>query len=119
MALEESLEKAKEELMSASLRLGEARAEYWRERISKAELEEGEQRIAYGESRFLPGLPKDPTTEWTRLTLEQPIGEERAKDVAEQFGVIVEFEDNLHMILEGEPLLVKQALADVYYLSQP
>lgn len=118
MALEESLRKATTELMSASLRLGEARAEYWRDRISKAELE-GDERIAYGESLFHPGLPRDPTTGWTRLTLEQPIGEERAKDIAEQFGVIIEFEDNLHITFEGEPMPVKKALADVYFLSQP
>lgn len=119
MASEESLEKAKAELMSASLRLGEARAKYWRERISKAELEEGGQHMVYGESRFISGLPRDPTTEWVRLTLQQPIGAERVKDVAEQFGVLVEFEDSLHFVFEGEPSLVKKALADVYYLSQP
>jgi len=119
MSLEESLERAKGELMSASLRLGETRAEYWRERIYKAELDEAELRVAYGESRFLPGLPRDPTTEWARLTLQQPVGQERAKDVAEQFGVLVEFEDDLHLVFEGEPLQVRRALADVYYLSQP
>ena len=117
--LEESLEKAKSELISESLKLGEARSDYWRERVSKAELEDGQQLMAYGESRFFPGRPRNASTEWARLTLQQPIGEGRVQDVAEQFGVLVEFEDDLHLVFWGEPSLVKKALADVYFLSQP
>jgi len=117
--LEESLEKAKIDLLSASLKLGEARSKYWLERVSKAEIENAEQLMEYGESRFFPSLPRNPGTGWTRLTLQQPVGEGRVQDVAEQFGVLVEFEDDLHLIFDGEPSLVKKALADVYYLSQP
>ena len=117
--LEESLEKAKSELISESLKLGEARSDFWRERVSKAELEDGQQLMAYGESRFFPGRPRNASTEWARLTLQQPIGEGRVQDVAEQFGVLVEFEDDLHLVFWGEPSLVKKALADVYFLSQP
>lgn len=119
VALEESIEKAKVELMSASLELGDARAKYWMERISQAELDDSEEPMLYGASRFLPGLPRRPNEGWARLTLPQPIGEGRVQDVAEQFGVLVEFEDDLHLIFEGNPSLVKKALADVYYLSQP
>ena len=119
IVLEESLEKAKSELLSASLRLGEARSEYWMERVSKAEVEDANQLMVYGGSCFFPGLPRNPGSGWARLTLQQPIGEGRVQDVAEQFGVLVEFEDDLHLVFEGEPYLVKRALADVYYLSQP
>jgi hypothetical protein len=119
VALEESIEKAKVELMSASLQLGDARAKYWMERISRAELDDSEEPMLYGESRFLPGLPRHPNEGWARLTLRQPIGEGRVQDVAEQFGVLIEFEDDLHLVFEGNPSLVKKALADVYYLSQP
>ena len=119
VALEESIEKAKVELMSASLELGDARAKYWMERISRAELDDSEEPMLYGVSRFLPGLPRRPNEGWARLTLPQPIGEGRVQDVAEQFGVLVEFEDDLHLVFEGKPSLVKKALADVYYLSQP
>jgi len=119
VALEQSIEKAKIEMMSASLELGDARAKYWMEGISQAELDDSEEPMVYGESRFLPGLPKRPDEGWARLTLPQAIGEGRVQDVAEQFGVLVEFEDDLHLVFEGNPSLVKKALADVYYLSQP
>jgi hypothetical protein len=75
--------------------------------------------MVYGESRFMLGLPRCPDTGWTRLTLLQPVGEGRVRDVAEQFGVLVEFEDDLHLVFEGNPSLLKKALADIYYLSQP
>ncbi len=117
--LEESLERAKRDLVSASLKLGEARSEYWSESVSRAEVEDAEQRMAYDESHFFPGLPRNSSIGWARLTLQQPIGEGRVQDVAEQFGVLVEFEDDFHLVFEGEPSLVKKALADVYCLSQP
>lgn len=117
--LEESLEKAQMELISASLKLGEARAKYWMERVSTAELQDTEPSMVYGESRFFPGLPKGPRTGWARLTLQRPIGEGRVQDVAEQFGVLVEFEDDLHLVFDGEPSMVKRAMTDIYYLSQP
>jgi len=82
------------------------------------QVEDGQQLMAYGESRFFPGLPRNASTDWARLTLQQPIGEGRVQDVAEQFGVLVEFEDDLHLVFWGEPSLVRKALADVYYLSQ-
>jgi hypothetical protein len=119
VALEQSIEKAKIEIMSASVKLGDARAKYWMERISQAELNDSEEPMVYGESRFLPGLPRRTSEGWARLTLSQPVGEGRVQDVAEQLGVLVEFEDDLHLVFEGKPSLVKKALADVYFLSQP
>ncbi len=119
MVLEEALEKAKSEMISASLALGEQRARYWMERVSKAELEDAEQPMLYGESRFFAGIPRNPKIGWARLTLLQPIGEGRAQDVAEQYGVLLEFEDDLHLVVYGEPSLVRKALADFHYLSQP
>jgi hypothetical protein len=119
VALEQSIEKAKIEMLSASVKLGDTRAKYWMERISQAELDDSEEPMVYGESRFLPGLPRRSNEGWARLTLPQPVGEGRVQDVAEQFGVLVEFEDDLHLVFEGKPSLVKKALADIYYLSQP
>jgi hypothetical protein len=116
--LERSLERAERELISASLKLGDARSKYWIERLSNAERENTEQLMAYGESRFHHAVPRNPRTGWARLTLDQPVGEGRVQDVAEQFGVLVEFEDDLHLIFEGDPSLVKKALADVYFISR-
>jgi len=116
--LEQSLEKAKIELITASVKLGEERSRYWVERVSKAEVEPADALMAYGGSHFFPGLPRSPGSSWARLTLQQPVGEGRVQDVAEQFGVLVEFEDDLHLVFEGEPYLVKKALADIYYISQ-
>jgi hypothetical protein len=89
------------------------------ERVSKAELENAEEPMLYGESRFFPGIPRNPKMGWARLTLLKPVGEGRAQDVAEQYGVLIEFEDDLHLVIDGEPSLVRKALADIHYLSQP
>jgi hypothetical protein len=117
--LEETLERANRELISASLQLGDARSQYWIEKVTNVELEDTQQLMAYGESRFHPGVQRNRKAGWARLTLQQPVGEGRVQDVAEQFGVLIEFEDDLHLVFEGNPSLVKKALADVYFISQP
>jgi hypothetical protein len=65
------------------------------------------------------GLLRSPDTGWARLTLPQPVGEGRVQNVAEQFGVLAQFEDDLNVVFEENPPPLKKALADVYYLSQP
>ncbi|MGQ9460297.1 MAG: DUF2096 family protein [Candidatus Bathyarchaeaceae archaeon] len=68
-------------------------------------------------SKFVPGLPRDVEEGWVRITLQKPIAEERAQDIAEQFGVIIEFEGEFQIIVSGAKASVRKAIRDVYELS--
>lgn len=108
--LQDSLDKIKRDLTSAARNVGKDYAENWTNEIDRAERGELEYRMSYGASRFVPGLPKDSTRGWARLTLPKPINEDRIRTISEQFGVVTEFEDNSHVIIRGEKASVKKAV---------
>ncbi|KPV62228.1 MAG: hypothetical protein AOA65_1999 [Candidatus Bathyarchaeota archaeon BA1] len=68
-------------------------------------------------SSFVPGLPKDLEKGWIRLTLPKPIAEERVQDIAEQFSVMIEFQDDVHIVISGGKTVVKRAALDIHDLS--
>jgi hypothetical protein len=104
-------------LISAALTVNENYVRDWTSKIDKAERAELNYKMVHTPSEFVPGLPRDVEEGWIRLTLQKPIAEERAQDVAERFGVIVEFKDEFHIIISGKKASVKKAVKDVYELS--
>ncbi len=111
------LDKIQSNLMSEALRLDENYAIEWMKKIDKAQRAELDYAMIYTTSEFVPSLPRDPEKGWIRLTLQKPIAEERAQDVAEQFGVIVEFKNGTQIVISGRRDLVKKAIKDFYELS--
>ncbi|MDH5701510.1 MAG: DUF2096 domain-containing protein [Candidatus Bathyarchaeota archaeon] len=115
--LQQILGRIQSSLISAALTVDEGYVRDWTSKIDKAERGEINYTMVHTPSEFVPGLPRDVEEGWVRLTLQKPIGEERVQDVAEQFGVIVEFKDEFHIIISGRKASVKKAVRDVYELS--
>ena len=115
--LQQILGKIESNLISAAMTVNEGYVRDWMNRIDKAERAELNYTIVHTPSKFVPGLPRDIEEGWIRLTLQKPIAEERAQDVAEQFGVIIEFKDEFHIVISGGKASVKKAVKDVYELS--
>jgi len=117
LSLQRALNKIRCSLTSVALNIDEDYARDWIRKIDKAERAELNYAMTQTGSKFFPGLPKDLGKGWIRLTLPKPIAEERVQDVAEQAGVIVDFEDNLHIIISGRKGSIKRAAQNVYDLS--
>jgi len=115
--LQQIFDKIQSNLMSEALRLNNNYAREWMKKIDKAERAELDYAMIHTTSEFVPGLPQDPEKSWVRLTLQKPIAEERVQDVAEQFGVIIEFQSNSSILISGRGESVKKASRDVYELS--
>jgi len=111
------LGKIKHILISAAQGVGENYVKDWMDKIDKAERAELNYVMVHSVSSFVPGLPKDLEEGWMRLTLPKPVAEERVQDVAEQFGVIIEFEDDFHIVIHGRKTLVKKVAQDIHDLS--
>jgi len=111
------LGKIKHSLISAAQGVGENYAKDWMDKIDKAERAELDYRMIHTVSSFVPSLPRDLERGWIRLTLPKAIAEERVQDVAEQFGVIIEFEDDCHVVIRGRKTLVKKVAQDIHDLS--
>jgi len=113
----ELLGRIKHSLVSAALSVGEDYAKDWLDKIDKAERAELEDAMVHTPSQFVPSLPKDVEKGWIRLTLAKGIAEERVQDIAEQFGVMIEFQDDVHIVISGGKSMVKRAALDIYDLS--
>jgi len=115
--LQQILGKIQSNLISAAMTVNEGYVRDWTSKIDKAERAELNCIMIHTPSKFVPGLPRDAEEGWVRLTLQKPIAEERVQDVAERFGVIIEFKDEFQIIISGGKASVKKAVKDVYELS--
>jgi hypothetical protein len=115
--LQQILGKIQSDLISAAMTVDEDYVRNWTSKIDKAERAELNNVMIHTPSEFVPGLPRDVEKGWVRLTLRRPIAEERVQDVAEEFGVIIEFKDESHIIISGRRASVRKAAKDVYELS--
>lgn len=115
--LQQILGKIQSNLISAALSVDENYVRDWMIKIDKAERAELSSVMIHTPSEFVPGLPRDLEKGWVRLTLQNPIAEERVQDVAEQFGVIIEFKNDFHIVISGGRNSVKRAARDIYELS--
>jgi hypothetical protein len=115
--LQQILGRIQSSLISAAMTVNEGYVRDWTNKIDKAERSELKYTIVHTPSKFVPGLPKDVEEGWIRLTLQKPLAEERAQDIAERFGVIIEFKDEIHIVISGGKASVKRAVKDVYELS--
>jgi len=115
--LQQILGKIQSDLISAALTVNEGYVRDWTSKIDKAERAELNYTMIHTPSEFVPGLPRSVEEGWVRLTLQKPIAEERVQDVAERFGVIIEFKDEFHIVISGRKASVKKAVKDVYEFS--
>jgi hypothetical protein len=115
--LRQILGKIRCSLISAAEDFGEDFMKDWINKIDKAERSELNHLMIHTSSKFVPGLLKDLKRGWMRLTLPKPIAEERVQEVAEECGVIVEFENDIHIVITGRKTSVKKAAYDIYSLS--
>ena len=66
---------------------------------------------------FVPGLPRDSNTGWTRITLTKPIGSEWIDAISMVLNVMARLEDSLHIVVRGDKEKVKKAVEMFYQLQ--
>ena len=107
------LEHVKQNLVTAALYVSEDYARGWIDEIDRAERGELREGPSTGPT-FMPGLPKEDGTGWTRVTLPRPIERTRAEEISRQLGVSVEQENSIHLVVHGEKEAVKKAVEMLY-----
>jgi len=114
--LQNSLEKVKEDLVETALNINPKYADKWVNLIDEAERADL-QIISSQVYTFVQGLPKDPQTEWVRLTLSKPIAKEKVQEISKQFGVTTEFSGDSKLVVIGDKNSVKKAVQVLYQLQ--
>jgi Arc/MetJ-type ribon-helix-helix transcriptional regulator len=108
-----SLEHVKQNLVTSALYVSEDYARGWIDEIDRAERGELREGPSTGPT-FMPGLPKDNGTGWTRVTLPRPIEKTRADEISKLLGVSVEQENSIHLVVHGEKEAVRKAVEMLY-----
>jgi len=114
--LQFSLEKVKRDLIANAICVCDDYAKDWINEIDKAERGELQEIPAVG-PRFVPGLPRNNSVGWTRVTLSKPVPKERVEEISKLLGVVVKPENSLHFVVRGEKKTVKKAVAMLYQLQ--
>lgn len=114
--LQRDLEKIKHDLISAALGVNEDYAKSWMNKIDRVERGKLDYPVTHVSAMFVPGLPKDPRRGWVRLTLPRPIVKGRMRGISERLGVVIEFENDLHIIVTGNKASVEKAVQVIWGL---
>ena len=114
--LQHNLENVKRDLIATAICVSGDYAHEWIGEIDKAERGELQEVPAVG-PRFVPGLPRNSSIGWTRITLSKPVAKERVEEISRMLGVVVKPENSLHFVVRGDKKSVKKAVEMLYQLQ--
>jgi Arc/MetJ-type ribon-helix-helix transcriptional regulator len=114
--LQHSLEKVKRDIVATAICTCDDYAKDWISELDKAERGELQEIPSVG-PRFVPGLPRNNSIAWTRITLSKPVPKERVEEISRMLGVAVKPENSLHFVVRGEKKTVKKAVEMLYQLQ--
>ena len=114
--LQYSLENVKRDLIATAICVSGDYGQEWISEIDRAERGELREIPVVG-PRFVPGLPRDSSIGWTRVTLSKPVAKERVEEISRMFGVMVKPENSLHFVVRGDKKTVKKAVEMLYQLQ--
>lgn len=95
----------------AEEKVSEDYADEWMDKIKRANRGEKLYDVPDIHSKF--NLNPPPGFSTGRITLKKPISEERVQDIAEYYGLIIEFEDDLTISLYGDKDKVKEGIQEM------
>jgi Arc/MetJ-type ribon-helix-helix transcriptional regulator len=114
--LQNNLEKVKRDLIATAICVCDDHAKDWITELDRAERGEFRETPTVG-PRFVPGLPRNNSIGWTRITLPKPIEKEKVEEISKMLGVDVKAENSLHFVVRGEKKSVKKAVEMLYQLQ--
>jgi len=114
--LQRALEAVKRDLIAVAICVSGDYAQEWISEIDRAERGELQQVPTAG-PRFVPGLPRNQSTGWTRITLSKPVPRQKVDEIARMFNVVVKPENSLHFVVRGDKKTVKKAVEMLYQLQ--
>ena len=114
--LQPLLENVKRDLVATALCVSGDYAQEWISEIDRAERGELREIPTVG-PKFVPGLPRNSSIGWTRITLSKPVPKERVEEIARVLRVMVTPENSIHFVVRGEKKTVKKAVEMLYQLQ--
>jgi hypothetical protein len=102
---------AQDMLLTLAEDVGADYLESWLEKLRKAARGEQVYQITDKKSKFVVGAPSG--FSMARLTFKEPILEERLQEIAEDYNIIVEFEEDNVILIFGNKENIKKSLKEL------
>lgn len=83
----------------------------WIQKLQKASRGEEVYPVAEKKSKFIVGAP--PGFSVVRITLKEPLSEDRIQEIAEEFSLIIEFDEDNVISVFGEKENIKKGLKEI------
>jgi len=83
----------------------------WLDKLSRANKGEIVYEFPESNSKFILNAP--PGFSYARITLKNPISEDRIQELAEYYGIIIEFDSDVTIALYGEKEVVQKVLKEM------
>lgn len=98
-------------LLSLAKDYGSDYHDEWLDKLNRANRGEEVYEISDTQSRFILNAP--PGFSYAKITLRNPIAEDRVQEIAEYYGLIMEFDSDLTIALYGEKPKIQEALKEM------
>ena len=85
--------------------------EEWLDKLQRANRGEEIFKLSDTQSRFIQNVP--PGLSYAKITLRNPIAEDRVQEIAEYYGLIMEFDTDETIALYGEKSNIQSALKEM------
>ncbi|MDI6723664.1 MAG: DUF2096 domain-containing protein [Methanobacterium sp.] len=105
------LNSVQDTLLDLSDEIGEEYKEEWIESLKRAARGETVIEKEVSTPKFVVGAPAG--FSMVRVTFNEPMSEERINDIAEEYGIIIEFEEDNIIALYGDKEKVKESLKEI------
>ena len=98
-------------LLSFAESIGQDYYDEWIDKLNRANLGEKIYETPSTQSRFLINAP--PGFSYAKITLKNPIAEDRVQEIAEYYGLILEFDSDVTIALYGDKPDIQAALKEM------
>ncbi len=105
------LNSSQDQLMELAETQGKEYRDQWIQKLTKASLGEEVYKIKDTKSRFMVGAP--PGFSSARVNLKEPLAEDRVQEIAENYNLIIEFEEDDIIALYGDSENLKKGLQEI------
>jgi hypothetical protein len=105
------LNSSQDKLMDLAETQGNEYRDRWIKKLTQASLGDEVYEIKENKSRFMVGAP--PGFSFARVNLKEPLAEDRVQEIAEDYHLIIEFEEDDLIVIYGDFENLKKGLQEI------
>ena len=106
-----SLNEVQGVLLSLAAEISSEYEDEWLDKLGRAMRGEEVYPMPQDRSKYIVNVP--PGFSYARITLKNPISEDRVQEIAEEYGLIIEFDSDVTIAIYGDKAVVQTAIKEM------